>query len=61
MVDPFVPFIVEQLGKYPSLRSSRLLGMLKERGHPGGPDPLRRVSDRPSPPQEARRLNSQHS
>ncbi|XXX65754.1 hypothetical protein WME82_45815 [Sorangium sp. So ce128] len=46
MVDPFVPCIVEQLGKYPSLRSSRLFGMLKERGYPGGPDHLRRVIGR---------------
>ncbi|WP_437993979.1 IS21 family transposase [Sorangium sp. So ce145] len=55
MVDPFVPFIVEQLGKYPSLRSSRLFGMLKERGYPGGPDHLRRVIRRlrPEKPAEA--------
>ncbi|WP_437324959.1 hypothetical protein [Sorangium sp. So ce381] len=55
MVDPFVPFIVEQLGKYPSLRSSRLFGMLKERGYPGGPDHLRRVIGRlrPKKPAEA--------
>ena len=55
MVDPFVPFIVEQLGKYPSLRSSRLFVMLKERGYPGGPDHLRRVICRlrPKKPAEA--------
>ncbi|CAN93562.1 transposase [Sorangium cellulosum So ce56] len=55
MVDPFVPFLVEQLGKYPSLRSSRLFGMLKERGYPGGPDHLRRVIGRlrPKKPAEA--------
>ncbi|WP_437898084.1 hypothetical protein [Sorangium sp. So ce124] len=55
MVDPFVPFIVEQLSRYPSLRSSRLFGMLKERGYPGGPDHLRRVIGRlrPKKPAEA--------
>jgi transposase len=55
MVDPFVPFLVEQLQKYPSLRSSRLFGMIKERGYPGGPDHLRRVVGRlrPKKPAEA--------
>jgi transposase len=55
MVDPFVPFIVEQLGKYPDLRSSRLFVMIKERGYPGGPDHLRRVIGRlrPKKPAEA--------
>lgn len=55
MVDPFVPFIVEQLAKYPNLRSSRLFTMIKERGYPGGPDHLRRVIGRirPTKPAEA--------
>lgn len=55
MVDPFVPFLREQLEKYPSLRSSRLFGMIKERGYPGGPDHLRRVICRlrPKKPAEA--------
>lgn len=55
MVDPFVPFIVEQLAKYPNLRSSRLHVMIKERGYPGGPDHLRRVIGRlrPKKPAEA--------
>ncbi len=55
MVDPFVPFVLEQLGKYPTLRASRLFGMLKERGYPGGPDHLRRVICRlrPKKPAEA--------
>jgi len=55
MVDPFVPFIVEQLEKYPGLRSSRLFVMIKERGYPGGPDHLRRVVGRlrPRKPAEA--------
>jgi transposase len=55
MVDPYVPFIVEQLEKYPGLRSSRLFVMIKERGYPGGPDHLRRVIGRlrPKKPAEA--------
>jgi len=55
MVDPFVPFLREQLGKYPSLRASRLFVMIKERGYPGGPDHLRRVIGRlrPRKPAEA--------
>ena len=28
MADPFLPFIVEQLGKYPRLRASRLFEMV---------------------------------
>jgi transposase len=55
IADPFVPFIVEQLEKYPGLRSSRLFVMIKERGYPGGPDHLRRVVSRlrPKKPAEA--------
>jgi transposase len=55
MVDPYVPFIVEQLTKYPDLRSSRLFVMIKERGYPGGADHLRRVIGRlrPKKPAEA--------
>jgi transposase len=55
MSDPFVPFIVEQLEKYPGLRSSRLFVMIKERGYPGGPDHLRRIVSRlrPKKPAEA--------
>src|SRR5512147_2893594 len=55
MVDPFVPFIVEQLAKYPNLRSSRLFVMINERDYPGGPDHLRRVIGRlrPKKPAEA--------
>jgi hypothetical protein len=37
MIDPYVPFIVEQLEKYPGLRASRLFVMIKERGYPAGP------------------------
>jgi len=55
MADPFVPFIVEQLGKYEGLCSSRLFEMVKERGYPGGADHFRRVvgRHRPRKPAEA--------
>jgi transposase len=49
MVDPYAPFIVEQLEKYPGLRASRLFVMIKERGYPGGPDHLRRLVGRLRP------------
>lgn len=55
VIDPFVPFILEQLGKYPRLHASRLFVMLKERGYPGGPDHFRRIIGRlrPKKPAEA--------
>jgi transposase len=55
MADPFVAFIVEQLGKYPELRASRLYEMVKARGYPGGADHFRRVvaRHRPRRPAEA--------
>ena len=55
VVDPYVPYILEQLGKYPRLHASRLFVMLKERGYPGGPDHFRRIVGRlrPKKPAEA--------
>lgn len=55
MADPFVPFIVETLTKYPRLRASRLYQMVRERGYKGAPDHFRRVVARyrPRPPAEA--------
>lgn len=55
MADPFVPFIVEQLAKYPRLRASRLFEMVKARGYVGGPDHFRRIvaRHRPKKPAEA--------
>jgi transposase len=49
MADPFVPFIVEQLEKYPALRASRLFEMVKARGYPGCADHFRRVVGRHRP------------
>src|SRR5581483_9000627 len=55
MADPFVPFILETLGQYPTLRASRLYRMVRERGYPGGPDHFRAIVARyrPRPPAEA--------
>ena len=55
MVDPFVPFIVETLEKYPRLRASRLYEMVRQRGYGGGPDHFRHVVARyrPRPVAEA--------
>jgi transposase len=55
MVDPYIPFIIETLGKYPRLRASRLHAMVKARGYPGAPDHFRTIVARyrPRPPAEA--------
>ena len=53
MVEPFLPFIAEQLEKYPRLRASRLYTMVKERGYPGGPDHFRRLVGRLRPKRAA--------
>jgi transposase len=55
MADPFVPFLVQQLEKYPGLCASRLFEMVRERGYPGGADHFRRVVSRhrPRKPAEA--------
>jgi transposase len=55
VADPYVPFIIETLTKYPRLCASRVFEMVRERGYPGGPDHFRRVVARlrPHPPAEA--------
>lgn len=55
MLDPYVPFIVETLQKYPRLRASRLYQMVCERGYNGRPDHFRHMvaRHRPRPPAEA--------
>lgn len=55
IVEPYVPFIVETLGKFPRLRASRLYGMARERGYKGAPDHFRHVVSRyrPRPAAEA--------
>lgn len=55
IVDPYLPFIREQLERYPTLSASRLLAMLKDRGYPGQRSRLREVVARlrPRPKAEA--------
>ncbi len=55
LADPYVPFIVETLRKYPSLRASRLWEMVRVRGYRGGSDHFRSVvaRHRPRPAAEA--------
>ena len=55
MVEPYLAFIAETLGKYPTLRASRLYAMVRERGYPGAPDHFRAIVAglRPRPAAEA--------
>jgi len=55
IADPFRPFIVETLTKYPRLCASRLYQMVKARGYTGGPDHFRAIvaRHRPRRPAEA--------
>jgi len=40
-LDPYLPFVVGTLEKYPELTASRLFEMVRERGYDGGPDHFR--------------------
>lgn len=55
MADPFIPFIVETLKRYPRLTATRLHQMVRERGYPGGVDHFRDIVSRyrPRPEPEA--------
>ena len=54
-IDPYLPFIVATLEKFPTLTASRLYAMVRERGYSGGPDHFRHViaCHRPRPKAEA--------
>lgn len=54
-IDPYLPFILETLKKYPTLNASRLYVMVKDRGYVGGPDHFRHLIShhRPRPAAEA--------
>src|SRR5215208_3664316 len=41
ILDPFLPFMLEQLRQYPKLTGQRLYHMVCERGYKGGPDHFR--------------------
>ncbi len=55
MIDPFVPFILDQLKRFPKLTATSLFGMVVERGYPGGEDHFRSLISfyRPKTPAEA--------
>ncbi len=45
MIDPYLPFIIDTLNKFPRLTAARLYEMARQRGYPGGPSQFRqRVS-----------------
>lgn len=54
-IDPYMPFVLEQLEKYPALHASRLWHMLRERGYDGGESRVREIVRlvRPRPMGEA--------
>jgi transposase len=54
-IDPYLPFILATLEKFPTLTASRLYGMVRERSYAGGPDHFRHVISRhrPRPKAEA--------
>lgn len=55
IADPYMPFIVETLTKYPKLPASRVYQMVRERGYRGAADHFRHIVARvrPRPPAEA--------
>jgi len=55
MADPFMPFIMATLEKFPTLTASRIYAMVKERGYPGAGDHFRAIIARvrPRKPAEA--------
>ena len=55
LVDPYRPFILQTLQKYPTLAASRLYDMVRERGYAGQASHFRHLvaSMRPRPPAEA--------
>ena len=55
LVDPYLPFMVETLTKFPTLTASRLYAMVRSRGYTGGADHFRHIvaSHRPRPAAQA--------
>ena len=55
MLDPYLPFILQTLERYPHLHASRLFEMIRQRGYTGRPDHFRHVVAlyRPRPTAEA--------
>lgn len=55
LIDPYLPFVRQTLGQYPTLTASRLYAMVRERGYRGGEDHFRHLMAhyRPRPQPEA--------
>lgn len=53
IIDPFLPFVLATLTKYPRLPASRLYQMVQERGYRGAPDHFRALVARHRPRQPA--------
>lgn len=49
LADPYLPFIIETLTKYPRICASRVFEMVRERGYPGRPDHFRSIVARVRP------------
>ena len=60
IVDPYYPMILEVLAKYPRLSATRLLGMAKARGYPGGSSQFRAHVAQLRPAGRDGRLVGQH-
>ena len=43
IIEPFLPYILEQLEKHPTLTAKRIYHMVQERGYPGGADHFRHL------------------
>src|SRR5438105_805082 len=54
-LDPYLPFVLSTLERYPSLTAARLYQMVRERGYDGGPSQFRHLvwRHRPRPTGEA--------
>ena len=55
IIDPYLPFIIQTLGQFPTLTAARLFDMARERGYSGGPSMFRqKIAElRPRPQPEA--------
>jgi transposase len=53
LIEPYLPFILEQLAKYPDLAASRLFQMVQARGYSGAADHFRTMVARFRPPKPA--------
>ena len=55
LFEPYLPFVLQTLAKYPTLTASRLYAMVRERGYQGAPDYFRHLiaRHRPRPAAEA--------